>query len=211
MSIGTRQSRLREGQNERPSTLAAMLRRIGLIRENSDWHRPRPLSTIAKRRNRILSARISIEERLTAYFSAIRSHRPQPRTRRLWIGVLMFIVFLVAVLALLLPSRREQFINERFTFSLPRTTTFLSEQDGITKAREALSRVVRNPAALVPIRTDPKNGTVAPDGRRDVYLLRITENDGHIVFVSPRHKDTFLIVDLELRGDRLSCTITGTR
>src|SRR5947207_3248391 len=137
MSIGTHQSRLREGQNERPSTFAAMLRRIGLIRENFDWHRPRPLSTIAKRRNGILSARISIEEQLSAYFSAVRSHRPQPRTRRLWIGVWMFIVFSVAVLALLLPSGSEQFINEQFTFPLPRTATFLSEQDGITKAREA--------------------------------------------------------------------------
>ena len=211
MSIGTHQSRLREGQNERPSTFDAMLRRIGLIRENSDWHRPRPLSTIAKRRNRILSARISIEERLSAYFSAVRSHRPQPRTRRLWIGVWMFIVFSVAVLALLLPSRSVQFIDERFTFPLPRTATFLSEPDGITKAREALSRVVRNPAALVPIRIDPQNSTVAPDGRRDVYLLRFNENAGHIAFVPPRHKDGLLFVELELRGDQLSCTVSGWR
>ena len=171
MSIGAHQSRLREGQNERPSTFAAILHRIGLIRENSDRHHPRPLSTIAMRRNRIVSARISILERLTAYFSAVRSHRPQPRRHCLWIGILVFIVFSVAVVALLLPSGSEPFIDEQFTFQLPKTATFLSERDGITKAREALSRVVRNPTALVPIRNDPI---------RDQRGAFITVTDGKI-------------------------------
>ena len=211
MSISTHQSRLREAQHERPSTSATILHRIGRIRENSDWYRRKPFSRIAKRRNRIFSARSDMIERLTAYISAVRSPRPQPRIRRLWIGILMFIVLSVALLAFLLPSRSEQFISEQFTFPLPGTATFLSEQDGITKAREALSRVVRNPAALVPIRINPQNSTVAPDGRRDVYLLRYNENAGHIAFVDTRHKHRFLIVDLQLRGDRLSCTVTGTR
>src|SRR5205807_2252332 len=139
-------------QNERPSTFAAILHRIGLIRENSDWHRPRPLSTIARRRSRILTARKSIDERLTAYISALRSPRPQPGKRRLWITVLLFVVLIVAVLAVLLPFRSEQFISEQLTFRLSRAEPFLSEEAAMTKARAALSRVVRNPTALVPIR-----------------------------------------------------------
>jgi len=178
------------------------------MRENSDWHRPGPFSSIAKRRRRILSAQSNIIERLTAYISAVRSPRPQPRTRRFWIAVLLLIVSLVAVLALLLPSRSEQFISEQFTFPFPTTARFLSEQDGIIKAREALSRVVRNPTALVPIRTDPRNSTFDPDGRRDDYLFRLTANAGQIAF---RHKDTLLIVELELRGDQLSCKVIGTK
>ena len=211
MSIGAHQSRSREDQNERPSRFATILHRIDLMRENSDWHRPGPFSSIAKRRQRILSAQSNIIERLTAYISAVRSPRPQPRTRRFWIAVLLLIVSLVAVLALLLPSRSEQFISEQFTFPFPTTARFLSEQDGIIKAREALSRVVRNPTAMVPIRTDPRNSTFAPDGRRDDYLFRLTANAGQIAFVKPRHKDTLLIVELELRGDQLSCKVIGTR
>jgi hypothetical protein len=121
----------------------------------------------------------------------------------------MIVVLLTAVLAFILPSRTQQYIDEQFTFPLPRT--FLSEQDGIAKAREALSRVVRNPSALVPIRNDPQNSTVAPDGKRDVYLIRFNENTGHIAFVKPRHTGTLLIVELELRGDHLSCKVTGTK
>src|SRR5439155_13081877 len=124
---------------------------------------------------------------------------------------LMFIVLSVALLAFLLPSRSEQFISEQFTFPLPGTATFLSEQDGITKAREALSRVVRNPTALVPILTDPQNGTFAPGGRRDVYLLRYTETAGHIAFVATRHTHRFLIVALQLPCHSFSCTVIRTR
>src|SRR2546425_3756278 len=121
MSIGNDQSRLREGQNERPSTFATILHRIGIVRENSDWHRPTPLSRIAKRRSRILNARSSIAERLTAYISAVRAPRPPDSTRRLWIAVLLFVVSSVAVLALLLPYRSDQSVSEQFTFPLSRT------------------------------------------------------------------------------------------
>src|SRR5438132_5605048 len=102
MSLDAHPGRSPERQNERPSTFAAILHRIGLIRENSNWHRPRPLSTIARRRGRILTARKSIDERLTAYISALRSPQPQPGKRRLWITVLLFVVLIVAVLAVLL-------------------------------------------------------------------------------------------------------------
>src|SRR5436190_23531060 len=136
MSIGAHQSRSREGQNERPSRFATILHRIDLMRENCDWHRPGPSSTIAKRRRRILSAQSNMVERLAAYISAVRSPRPQPRTRRLWIAVLLLIVFLVAVLALLFPSRSEELIWEQFTLPLPITSRFLSEPDAMIKARE---------------------------------------------------------------------------
>ena len=208
MSIGAHQSRSREGQNERPSRFATILHRIDLMRENCDWHRPGPFSTIGRRRRRILSAQSNVVERFAAYISAVRSPRPQPRTRRLWIAVFLLIVFLVAVLALLFPSRSEELIWEQFTLPLPSTSRFLSEPDAMIKAREALSRAVRNPTALVPIRTDPRNSTVAPDERRDDYLFRFNANAGRIAF---RHKEALLIVELELRGDQLSCKVIGTR
>lgn len=49
------------------------------------------------------------------------------------------------------------------------------------------------------------------DGRRNVYLYRFSENSGNIAFVKPRHTKTLLIVELELRGDYLSCKVTGTK
>ena len=209
MSTDANQSHLRGDLNERASAFTTVLRRIGCLRENADWHRPKRFATIARRRNRISSARGNVIERFAAYLNAVRSARPQSGSRGFWIAVVTFVVLLAAVLAFVLPSRTRQYFSEQFTFPLPRT--FLSEQDGIARAREALSRVVRNPTALVPIRNDPLNSTVAPDGKRDVYLYRFSENSGNIAFVKPRHTEALLIVELELRGDYLSCKVTGTK
>lgn len=211
MSTGIHKSRLREGQNEPSSRFGAVLLRIGRIRENSDWHRPKPSSTATTRRNRIFDARRNVIRRFTAYITAVRSSRQERRTRHRWIAVLMLIVLSVAVFVFRRPSQSVEFIREQFTFPLPRTETFLSEQDGITKAREALARVVRNPNAFVPIPSDPKSSTVAPDGSRDVYLLRFNAETGYIAFVESPRKETFMSMELTLRGDQLTCTVTGTR
>jgi len=207
MSMPDRQSCSREPQEQPPSHLAAVLHRVGIIRGSQDLVRsPTTPSRRQKRRNRLLGARLSIAERLVSYLSADRSPTADQRRRRVWIAIAL--VLFCSVVAGIEISRHwtEQFVEEEFTFQVSGTAPFLSEQLALAKVREALSEVVRRPSALTPIMTDAQSRTAAPDGRRDVCLIREGGNAG-VLFFNCNGK--IWDVRVQLRRDTVQCTVRG--
>jgi hypothetical protein len=93
------------------------------------------------------------------------------------------------------------------TVTLDRRPQFLSDALAIEKAKEAMHR------AGYDARWEPlgEGRTVAPDGTRDVYLLRnaLNPNLGTISFLDEGNRKR--IVQIELDGDRLTCEVIMPR
>src|SRR5262249_13430746 len=139
-------------------------------------------------------ARERIVYRPIPYEIAPEPVRAPGKMRGLWLAASLVLVC-VAVVCTLLTADLSQRQTERpmdhvFSYRLFNAPWFLSEELALAKARRALSHVVPDPSVWKPVENaDPKAST-APDGRRDVYLIRDARRklfDGIILFESTNH------------------------
>jgi hypothetical protein len=108
----------------------------------------------------------------------------------------------------------EQIVTRGFTYYLPDTPPFLSEQLALATAQQALSQVVPDRTTWTPIENVFFKASVAPDGTPDVSLIRdvrTNANAGSILFESTQHTNKVWAVNVQLQGNRLSCTVSRAR
>ncbi len=105
-------------------------------------------------------------------------------------------------------------VDRDFSYQLPGSPPFLSEQLALSKAEESLSQVVRDPTDWMPLQFQDRKIRTAPDGTRDLCLIRFTPtnpNGGIILFTNSQHAYENRTVMVELRGAQVWCTVSRVR
>lgn len=92
-------------------------------------------------------------------------------------------------------------ITPKCVFELSAEPKFLSEDVAMTKARDTLDRAGLDAKTWQPMAS---GDTTAPDGRRDLFLKRSSENPnaGHIIFTKGSN---VRVANIELVGKRVTC------
>ena len=200
--------------SDRASPFADVLPRVRTIREHCDWQSSTTPASREQRRERVLRARQKIVYRPVPYDRVPDSVPVPGGMRRLWLAGPLVVLCAAVGWALLTADRSERHVSRGFSYQLPGAPPFLAEQLALAKAQEALSQVVRDPTVWTPIETRDRKGGTAPDGTRDVYLIRDTPTNpsaGLILFDSTVHTNTVWAVDVQLQANRLWCTVSRAR
>lgn len=200
-------------RSEQSSPLTAVLPRVRTIREQCDWLSSTTPASQEQRRERVLSARRRINYRPLPH-DFVPESLVIPR-KMYWLCFSGLVLFFTAVLWVLLtadPAQRP--VIRQFHYQLATAPPFLSEEQAVLTAEEALSQVVRDPTVWRPVERRDQKGRTAPDGTRDVFLVRhdrYNPNAGWILFDSTQHVDTVWAVNLQLQATEVWCTVSKAK
>jgi len=197
----------RRGRSDHSSPFTGVLPRVRTIREHCDWPSATTPASREHRRERLLHAQRRSVYRLIPRGTVPESAPPSTRIPWLWLaGPLVVLCAVVWALWTAEPTQRHESRWREFTYQLPAVPPFLSEQLALTKAQEALSQVIPDPAIWRLVPNQDRKGSTAPDGTRDVHLNRYAPNAGIILFDRSQHS-TVWAVNLQLDGAHLYCTV----
>lgn len=184
------------------------------MREQCDWPASTTPAAREQRRERVEQARRRIVYRPEPYEVEAESAPKPGKLRRLWLAGPFLLLAAAVVFGALVTGRYFRNLDHDFTYQLPGTPSFLTEQLALAKAQETLSQVVNDADNWRPLHVQRRKTSTAPDGTQDWYFVRFTPADpnaGMILFASGRHPNEELAVQVELRGAYLSCLVSRAR
>jgi len=194
------------------SPLTTVLPRLRDLRERRDWESSTTPTDHHQRCGRVLNVRQRINCRLIPRDIVTEEPVRAPQRRSwVWFAALLLPVCGVMVWALLEPD--EHRIGHVFDYRLPGAPLFLSKELALPKAKEALSQVVKDPAAWTPLGARRGNGPTEQAETGDVEVFR-SQGDfstGSIIFYSTEHTNVTWEVSMRLQGSQLRCHVIPTQ
>ncbi len=184
------------------------------MREKSDWPPATTPESREQRGERVLEARQKILYQPIPHDIALTPASKVSRRRWLWGSAALLIFSAVAVWIGLMTDWRGERAIHSFLYQLSFTPPFLSEDLALAKAQEALAECGVNTnlwKAIAESSRLAEAGTVAPDGRRDVYLLRVHPNLGLMTFDTATGSKHERLVTIELQGRTVLCSVSRMR
>jgi hypothetical protein len=198
-----------------PSPVIGVLLRVRQMREQCEWPTTTNPTVRERRRERIRSVRLKVAYPSPSVESSERPIEPVAFLPHGRVAVVVIIVLLLSLNCVLYwpqDEPRATDVSRGFIYRVPDAPPFLSEKLALIKAEEALSQIV--PIRLWrPAETPNGSASTAPDGTRDLFLLRpqrTNANEGILTFKSTKHPNTWnpWTVHVSLKGDRVWCTVS---
>ncbi|SRR5258705_9266150 len=189
------------------------LTKVRSLRESCQWPPLSSAPAIQQRESRVVAARNRVH--YSGLPEGLPIHVPR-KPKLLWLCNVnplyaVLALFLLALVAgFLLVVVKPKMVWGK-TYSLPTAPAFLSEELALTKAQETITSSGIDAGAIKPVESSLP--TVAPDGRRDMYLIRaaLNSNAGIIHFRGFYETNRLWFASLLLESNSLSCIVQRLR
>jgi hypothetical protein len=193
-----------------PSPLAGLLPRLRTMRGGGVWPALTSFDAVSARNARVAEARVRVHDLPPPYTPVERTNKARRMLRRWFIVVLGFLLgTLVVAYVYIVTGYRQSApaVTRMFRYNLATAPPFLAEPTALAYASRALADSGLDPAGWVPMQLEDAKRTRGPDGRRDVFLLRVSANIGTIAFREGDSTNRLRAVNFSLVGSDLWCSV----